>query len=962
MNIVWQTSGGGYCRRCSNPGGSLTEQTPYLGQFSTPEECCMDALGYVNTNIQDYSTTVSEECTINNSWVGYNCIFMGESITPILGCTDISALNYNSDATQDDGSCEYPVTVMGCTDINALNYNSDATQDDGSCEYSQGCTDPIALNYDSTAFQDDGSCEYFDLVNDFLFPNQWYMGGNNYCYSGGSMSNFPYPNGCFARGFTGTGNMPEPQMSINWHTGVEQYGFGAHNPIIAVIDDGFDIEHQDLVNQLWTCPPDGNNGACEPGTHGFSFWNNSSNPPFHHSFYTALHGTATSGIIGAEHNGVGTAGICPNCQLMILHTHLGSTADMPPGGVPGLSGTEQAIYFAVANGARVITYSDSYTLPPDNNSAARVIEAIQYAADNNVLFMNAAGNTAFRVSETTSNGFIHGPTNSPESFSIGGFENSDGDYFDYVNGEITGGNAYGVEIKVGAPAMGIIAPTTILPTTLQDIENVIFGDGDTSDVHWWDGDYPTEFRNLFNDQGLRLVGSYSDGYPILFENETDNLYRNFGGTSGATPMVAGLAGLLLSHHPNLTREDLINIIVDSATDMTAFQTIPFNTEISWKYPPYLPYFPYSTSISPEEIPKMINVFSALTLSYNGGFELGDINQDFSVDIQDIVLLTNLILSNPMSANIPSISTGLCVGTNTSEYGQEVCYGISEEICQPEFAGPELSTPPHDPPQWPSEWGCIFDTSSSYDYSEFDLNEDGFIDILDVLTLINRVLNNPLTTFAQQQQLQRQLNRLNVGKTPQDRQIQTLKQLPNDKTRRLFRNVYPLSEEESNMIKDYDLIPNDLKDIDGNIQCLGENNSYPCYWVPLSGINIDVSSDISIPSPLSNENLTTTTRNDVSLVVNRSQFFTPYLFDLNQLEKDYKMTITSDYLIISRCNGITTGIRKIENPTERIIDVCSQVYDGNAHTINYCKTDEIPKFYLHNKTNNREIKIQYKPIT
>ena len=75
-----------------------------------------------------------------------------------------------------------------------------------------------------------------------------------------------------------------------------------------------------------------------------------------------------------------------------------------------------------------------------------------------------------------------------------------------------------------------------------------------------------------------------------------------------------------------------------------------------------------------------------------------------------------------------------------------------------------------------------------------------------------------------------------------------------------------------------------------------------------------------------------------------------------------MTITSDYLIISRCNGITTGIRKIENPTERIIDVCSQVYDGNAHTINYCKTDEIPKFYLHNKTNNREIKIQYKPIT
>ena len=74
------------------------------------------------------------------------------------------------------------------------------------------------------------------------------------------------------------------------------------------------------------------------------------------------------------------------------------------------------------------------------------------------------------------------------------------------------------------------------------------------------------------------------------------------------------------------------------------------------------------------------------------------------------------------------------------------------------------------------------------------NGDGFIDILDVLSSINTILNNPQTTVAEQETLQIQLdrlNRLNVGKTTQDRQLQTLKQLPNDKTRRLFRNVYPL---------------------------------------------------------------------------------------------------------------------------------------------------------------------------
>ena len=59
-------------------GGSLTEQNPFLGIFSARR--MLDQLGYVNTNIQDYSTTISEECTINNSWVGYNCIFTGVNI------------------------------------------------------------------------------------------------------------------------------------------------------------------------------------------------------------------------------------------------------------------------------------------------------------------------------------------------------------------------------------------------------------------------------------------------------------------------------------------------------------------------------------------------------------------------------------------------------------------------------------------------------------------------------------------------------------------------------------------------------------------------------------------------------------------------------------------------------------------------------------------------------------------
>ena len=70
------------------------------------------------------------------------------SVVPVdvFGCTDSKALNYNSAATQDDGSCKY--AVFGCTDSKALNYNSAATQDDGSCNYApevKFCPDGVGI-------------------------------------------------------------------------------------------------------------------------------------------------------------------------------------------------------------------------------------------------------------------------------------------------------------------------------------------------------------------------------------------------------------------------------------------------------------------------------------------------------------------------------------------------------------------------------------------------------------------------------------------------------------------------------------------------------------------------------------------------------------------------------------------------------------------------------------------------
>lgn len=103
---------------------------------------------------------------------------LGVEVEPILGCTDETAQNYNSNATEDNGNCKYK--IEGCTDELALNYNPDATKDDKSClpaeasaqegEYEiilasiPGCTDEVAINYNIEATVDDATCQYEPVI------------------------------------------------------------------------------------------------------------------------------------------------------------------------------------------------------------------------------------------------------------------------------------------------------------------------------------------------------------------------------------------------------------------------------------------------------------------------------------------------------------------------------------------------------------------------------------------------------------------------------------------------------------------------------------------------------------------------------------------------------------------------------------------------------------------------------
>ena len=75
----------------------------------------------------------------------------------IYGCTNYLACNYNSDANENDGSCEYAVEGFDCNGNCLLDSDNDGICDDDEI---LGCTDPSACNYIVIATDDNNSCIY----------------------------------------------------------------------------------------------------------------------------------------------------------------------------------------------------------------------------------------------------------------------------------------------------------------------------------------------------------------------------------------------------------------------------------------------------------------------------------------------------------------------------------------------------------------------------------------------------------------------------------------------------------------------------------------------------------------------------------------------------------------------------------------------------------------------------------
>lgn len=320
----------------------------------------------------------------------------------------------------------------------------------------------------------------------------------------------------------------DSQYSGSWYHQKLQTGrawdvtTGSSNTVIAVIDTGFALSHQDLTNKWYTNAGEQGQtavgGYCWTGSavdkatnncdddqngyvddwRGWDFDSDDNNPQTGVTDPNGAgvqHGSVVSGIIAASsNNSVGNAGIDWQAKIMPLQVlgddGMGYTFDIVA-----------AIEYAADNGANVINMSLG---GPDYDSA--MLAAVNYATTRGVLVVAASGNCGNSsvdecASYTNTPGRMSYPARYDNVLSVGATNSSDAR---------ASFSSYGPELDVVAPGSSV-GPL----------------------VGW--------------SSSLQTNGYISSG----------------SGTSFASPMVAGLAGLVRARLGNPTVMQLRTAILDS---------------------------------------------------------------------------------------------------------------------------------------------------------------------------------------------------------------------------------------------------------------------------------------------------------------------------------------------------------------------------------------------------------------
>ncbi len=219
----------------------------------------------------------------------------------------------------------------------------------------------------------------------------------------------------------------EPGLARQWgHTAIDVFGawnftLGDPRVVVAVVDTGVDMTHPDLESRI---VPSG----------ARTFVPGSTSPMDDNG-----HGTHVAGVIAADLNSSGIAGVAPRCRILpvkVLDSQgSGNTSDIVAG-----------LLYAADAGARIINLS----LGGGSGSKA-LEEAIRYAKGKGSLIIAAMGNEGKNIQEY--------PAAYSGVISVGA-TGREGEVADFSN--------YGGWISVSAPGDGIWSTMTTYETTLSE--------------------------------------------------------------------------------------------------------------------------------------------------------------------------------------------------------------------------------------------------------------------------------------------------------------------------------------------------------------------------------------------------------------------------------------------------------------------------------------------------------------
>ena len=194
---------------------------------------------------------------------------------------------------------------------------------------------------------------------------------------------------------------------------------GSRKVVVAVLDDGFFYNHEDLAGNIWTNPgesgPDASghaketNGIDDDGNGyvddvmGYDFAFDDPDPDCYvfdgmvkDRIQPYWHSISALGIIGARgNNGLGVAGVNWDVSMMLLKIGAqGIGRDEKDTARPGRAA--KAIRYAADNGARVINWS-GFVSDPTPEALAELKSALEYAGRKNVLLVVGAGNNGLDI-------------------------------------------------------------------------------------------------------------------------------------------------------------------------------------------------------------------------------------------------------------------------------------------------------------------------------------------------------------------------------------------------------------------------------------------------------------------------------------------------------------------------------------------------------------------------------------